>query len=57
MPVHAEGKKIIETATGRIKGRSRSPELAKKAARVRNAVLHGWQPTRRKPARSGTGAY
>lgn len=51
MPVHAEGTKIIETATGRVKGRSRTPEMARKAARVRNAVVYGGFKPRR-PKRS-----
>jgi hypothetical protein len=46
MPVTTRGKKIVEKATGKVVGTSKSPAMAKKAARVRNAVLHGWRPTR-----------
>lgn len=44
MPVFASGSKIIEKATGKVKGTSKSPEMAKRAARVRNAIAHGWEP-------------
>lgn len=44
MPVTSKGKNIIEKATGKVVGHSKSPAMAKKAARVRNAVAHGWKP-------------
>lgn len=53
MPVEARGKKIVEKATGRVVGHSKTEERAKSAARVRNAVTHStWRPTRRGPKRS-----
>ena len=54
MPVHAEGNKIIETATGRLVGRSKTPEQAKRAAQVRNAIVYGgFKPTKKRgPKRS-----
>lgn len=48
MPVKAVGKRIVEKATGRTVGTSTSVAKAKSAARARNAVRHGWKPTRRK---------
>ena len=48
MPVKARGKKIVEKATGRVVGTSKATGMAKKAARVRNAILHGWKPTGRR---------
>ena len=54
MPVKAVGGKIIEVATGKVKGRGHGKtqkereENAKKSARARNAALHGWKPTKKK---------
>jgi len=58
MPVRAEGNKIIEKKTGKVVGRAKTPEAAKRAARVKNAVVYGgFKPARRKPARSSEGSY
>ena len=38
---------IVEKATGVIKGRSTTRAQAQKSANVRNAVKHGFKPTRR----------
>ena len=61
MPVEARGNKIIEKKTGRVVGTSKSAEMAKRAARTRNAIVYGgFKPTREKrkgPARTRTGAY
>lgn len=38
MPVKAVGKNIVEVATGKVVGHSKSKGMAKKAARVRNAA-------------------
>lgn len=47
VPVRAEGNKIVEIATGKIVGRSKTPEKAQAAARVRNAIhFTNWRPTR-----------
>lgn len=46
MPVKPKGKQIVEKATGRVVGHSKSEAMAKKAARVRNAITEGgWKPT------------
>lgn len=53
MPVHVEkrpvkgGKDyaIVETATGKIKGRSETKGKAESSARARNAGMHGWKGT------------
>ena len=37
--------KIVEKATGIIKGSSTSEAAAKSSARARNGALHGWKPT------------
>jgi hypothetical protein len=53
MPVEARGKGIYEKASGKKIGQSKSEEMAKKAARVRNAIhFTTWRPTRRGPKRS-----
>lgn len=53
MPVEARGMGIYEKATGKKVGHSKSASMAKKAARVRNAVhFSTWRPTRKKPTRS-----
>lgn len=53
MPVEARGKKIIEKATGKVVGHSKTEERAKAAARTRNAVhFSTFKPTRRAPRRS-----
>lgn len=39
MPVHTEGKKIVETATGKVVGTSTSTEKAKAASRIRNMAV------------------
>lgn len=47
MPVEAKGNEIIEKATGKVIGKSKDAETAKKAARVRNAIVFGgFKPTR-----------
>ena len=46
MPVKARGRNIVETATGKVVGHSKSATMAKRAANVRNAVRHGWKPTK-----------
>lgn len=52
MPVkvkHGSGVKpwkIVEAATGRVIASSDTKEKAQKSANVRNAVKHGWKPTR-----------
>lgn len=47
MPVRAEGKKIVEVASGKVIGKSDSTEKAQAAARVRNAIhFSNWRPTR-----------
>lgn len=38
MPVKQVGKKIVEVATGRVVGKSKSVKKAKAAARIRNAA-------------------
>lgn len=48
MPVKSVGRSIVEKATGRVIGHSKSAMMAKKAARVRNAVKHGFKPTKKK---------
>lgn len=53
MPVEARGTKIVEKATGKVVGTSKTPERAKAAARVRNAIAYStWRPTRKTPKRS-----
>ena len=51
MPVHAKGKKIVETKTGRVVGKSKSPTMAKKAATARNMAHAGVPLTRRRSQR------
>jgi hypothetical protein len=47
VPVRADGTKIVEKKTGKVIGHSKTPELAKKAARVRNAIHYStWKPPR-----------
>jgi hypothetical protein len=41
MPVKRVGKRIVEKATGKTKGRSTSVAKAKGAVRIRNAVTEG----------------
>jgi len=56
MPVHVEHRPIkggkdwaiVETATGKIKGRSSSKTMAQRSANARNAAKHGWKPTGKK---------
>jgi len=55
MPVEARGNKIYEKATGRVVGHSKSPDMAKSAARVRNAILHGWKPTQKRGPKKSIG--
>lgn len=59
MPVEAKGTKIIEKSTGRVVGQSDSPEMAKKAATVRNAIIYGdFKPTQhRGPIRRRESSY
>lgn len=61
MPVEAKGNKIVEKATGKVVGHSKSPEMAKRAARTRNAVVYGgFKPTkkgRNKPSRRSESSY
>jgi len=46
VPVAARGKEIIEKATGKVIGHSKTVEKAKAAARVRNAIhFSTWRPT------------
>lgn len=53
MPFEAKGNKIVKKTTGKVVGRSKTPELAQRAARVRNAVAYStFKPTRRGPKRS-----
>ncbi len=53
MPVEARGNNIYEKATGKVVGHSKSSQMAKRAARVRNAVhFSTWRPTKRAPKRS-----
>jgi len=53
MPVEARGKKIIEKATGKVVGHSKSEAMAKSAARVRNAIhFSTFKPTKRGPKKS-----
>lgn len=53
MPVEARGREIVEKATGKVIGKSKSAEMAKRAARVRNAIhFSTWRPTQRGPKRS-----
>ncbi len=40
--------KIVETATGKVKGSSTTKTKAEVSARVRNAVRHGFKPTKSK---------
>ena len=47
MPVKARGKQIVEVKTGKVVGTSTSHAKAQKAANVRNAVRHGWKPTKK----------
>jgi len=56
-PVHVEKRPIksgkdfaiVETSTGRIKGRSKTKSDAQKSANARNAAhSSGWKPTGRK---------
>jgi hypothetical protein len=56
MPVRAEGNKIVEIATGKVVGKSKDASMAKKAARVRNAIhFSNWRPTKgpKKPVHQG----
>lgn len=47
MPVRAEGKNIVEVASGKVIGKSDSVEKAQAAARVRNAIhFSNWRPTK-----------
>ncbi len=58
MPVEARGNQIVEKATGKVVGKSKSPEMAKRAARTRNAITFGgFKPTRKKPTKSTTRSY
>lgn len=46
MPVKAKGNQIVEIETGKVIGHSKTPERAKAAARVRNAIhFSTWRPT------------
>jgi hypothetical protein len=36
MPVHPVGKKIVENETGEVVGKSKSPDIAVQASRIRN---------------------
>ena len=60
MPVEARGNKIYEKKTGKEVGRSKSPEMAKRAARVRNAVhFSDWRPAKgpKRKTQSGGSGY
>jgi len=46
----AKPYKIVETATGKVKGSSTTKAKAQASANARNAARHGWKPTG-KPAR------
>lgn len=48
MPVKAKGKKIVEVATGRVVGTSRSAAMAKRAAAARN-IAHARKKGKRIP--------
>lgn len=55
MPVHVEKRgdgakpfKIVESATGKVKGSSETREKAQASANARNASKHGWHPTHKK---------
>lgn len=39
---------IVNKKTGKVAGHSTSKRKAQSAARVRNAIDHGWKPTRKK---------
>lgn len=55
MPVESKGKSIIEKATGKVIGHSKSAKKAAAAARVRNAISHtSWRPTK---GRMGSSKY
>jgi hypothetical protein len=56
MPVRAEGNNIVEISTGKVIGKSSSPEKAQAAARVRNAIhFSNWKPTKgpKRPVKEG----
>lgn len=54
MPVKIEKRsgakpfKIVEVATGRVKGSSTTKAKAQSSANARNASAHGWKPTGKK---------
>ena len=55
MPVHVEKRgggsrpyKIVEDATGKVKGSSTTRENAEQSANARNAAKHGWRPTHKR---------
>lgn len=53
MPVEARGNKIYEKATGKVVGHSKTPDMARRAARTRNAIVEGgFVPKKRGPKRS-----
>lgn len=53
MPVEARGNEIVEKLTKKVVGHSKNPQMAKRAARVRNAVhFSTWRPAKRAPKRS-----
>jgi hypothetical protein len=41
-----KGYNIVNKATGKKVGRSKTKANAKKSAQVRNAIDHGWKPKR-----------
>lgn len=49
MPVIARGNKIIEKATGKVVGTSKSAGKAKAAANIRNAITEGGFKPKRVP--------
>jgi hypothetical protein len=56
MPVRAEGNKIVEVASGKVIGHSKTAERAKAAARVRNAIhFSNWRPGKgpKRPVKEG----
>ena len=40
--------KIVEKATGKVKGSSKTRAKAQASANARNAARHGWKPTGKK---------
>lgn len=56
MPFEARGNQIVKKTTGKVVGRSKSPEQAKRAARIRNAFGYR-KDARRAPHRATRSSY